>query len=64
MATTMANIPPRLRKTSSTSYGTFGHPWEYSICVIGAPLLERVAPNLDDILVRRIRVGGKPLGTD
>jgi hypothetical protein len=45
------------------SYGTFGHPWEYSICVIGAPLLERVTPNLDDILVRRIRVGGEPLGT-
>ncbi|MFI5906083.1 DUF2716 domain-containing protein [Dactylosporangium sp. NPDC051541] len=39
-------------------YGTFGHPWEYTICVLGAPLLERVAARLDEILVTRVREGG------
>jgi hypothetical protein len=42
------------------SYGTFGHPWEYTICVMGASLLERVASHLDDILVWRAREGGQP----
>jgi hypothetical protein len=40
------------------SYGTFGHPWEYTLCVMGAPLLDRVAGTLDTILVRRVRQGG------
>ncbi|MBU2666247.1 DUF2716 domain-containing protein [Actinoplanes bogorensis] len=39
-------------------YGTFGHPWENSICVMGAPLLQRVASSLDEILLRRVREGG------
>ena len=43
------------------SYGTFGHPWEHSICVMGARLLDHVPHTLDDILVRRIREGGMPV---
>jgi hypothetical protein len=41
-------------------YGTFGHPWEHTICVMGAPLLQRVTTDLDSILLRRIREGGRP----
>jgi len=40
-------------------YGTSGHPWENTICVLGAPLLERVASHLDEILLRRVREGGR-----
>jgi hypothetical protein len=43
------------------SYGTFGHPWEYTLCVMGSSLLDRVAVTLDTILVRRIREGGTPV---
>ena len=42
------------------SYGTFGHPWEWSLCVMGTPLLDRVADGMDRILPRRLRVGGRP----
>ncbi|MGW4940838.1 DUF2716 domain-containing protein [Actinoplanes sp. NPDC004185] len=42
------------------SYGTFGHPWEYTICVMGVPLLQRVTDDLDGILLRRVREGGRP----
>ena len=41
------------------SYGTFGHPWEYTICVMGDPLLSRVAEPLDELLGPRLREGGR-----
>ena len=41
-------------------YGTFGHPWEYTLCVMGAPLLQPVTAELDSILTRRVREGGRP----
>jgi hypothetical protein len=40
-------------------YDTFGHPWENTMCVMGAPLLERVASRLDELLLRRVREGGR-----
>ena len=43
------------------SYGTFGHPWESTLCVMGSPLLDRVAVALDTMLIRRIREGGTPV---
>lgn len=45
------------------AYGTFGHPWENTICVFGPPLLDRVAARLDEILVRRVREGGHPVNS-
>ncbi|MFI5494047.1 DUF2716 domain-containing protein [Actinoplanes sp. NPDC051859] len=44
------------------SYGTFGHPWESTICVLGSGLLERVADIMDSVLLQRVREGGRPLG--
>jgi hypothetical protein len=41
------------------SFGTFGHPWELSLCVFGAPLLDRVAEPLDRILPRVLRRDGR-----
>jgi hypothetical protein len=41
------------------SFGTFGHPWERSLCVFGAPLLDRVADQLDGILPRVLRRDGR-----
>lgn len=39
------------------SMGTFGHPWEGSICVIGAPLIEVLAPVLSGWLPVLRRTG-------
>jgi hypothetical protein len=50
-----------IRLAEDFSYGTFGHPWEYTLCVMGRPLLDRVAGTLDTILVRRVRAGGAPV---
>jgi hypothetical protein len=41
------------------SFGTFGHPWEDSICVFGEPLLDRLTEPLDRVLLRRLRVDGR-----
>jgi hypothetical protein len=41
------------------SFGTFGHPWERSLCVFGAPLLHRVTEPLDQILPRILRRNGR-----
>jgi Protein of unknown function (DUF2716) len=38
--------------TSDLSYGTFGHPWQESLCVFGEPLLS----NLPDELFRVLPV--------
>ncbi|MEU4215239.1 DUF2716 domain-containing protein [Actinoplanes sp. NPDC026623] len=43
------------------SFGTFGHPWEYTICVMGESLLAEVADALDRILLRRVRESGTPV---
>jgi hypothetical protein len=32
--------------TEDFTVGTFGHPWEQTLCVFGAPLLESLAPTL------------------
>ena len=45
------------------SFGTFGHPWELSLCVFGAPLLDRVADQLGRILPRVLRRDGRKIGT-
>ena len=36
--------------TENFSTGSLGHPWEETLCVFGAPLLERVSPLLAAIL--------------
>jgi hypothetical protein len=43
------------------SFGTFGHPWESSLCVFGAPLLDRVAGPVGRILPRVLRRDGRPV---
>jgi hypothetical protein len=39
-------------------FGTFGHPWEDSLCVWGVDLLAEVSDELDALLPR-LRTGGK-----
>ena len=41
------------------SYGTFGHPWEETLCVFGTAVVERVAERLDAILGPPLRIGGR-----
>jgi hypothetical protein len=41
------------------SAGTFGHPWAESLCIIGRPLVQVVAPTLESWLPV-LRRGGKP----
>ncbi|SDH86844.1 Protein of unknown function [Actinokineospora alba] len=40
-------------------HGTFGHPWESTLCVYGADLLDRVAQPITEILGTAVRRGGK-----
>ena len=42
------------------SFGTFGHPWEASLCVFGAALLSALETNNVGILNAVIRRDGKP----
>ena len=37
------------------SFGTFGHPWEQTICVFGAPLLAATESNRPRLLTRAVR---------
>jgi hypothetical protein len=37
------------------SFGTFGHPWEQTICVFGAPLLAAMDSNRPRLLSRPVR---------
>lgn len=41
-------------------YGTFGHPWEPSLCVFGEELLTAVAESGDEALGRVLRRSGLP----
>jgi hypothetical protein len=43
------------------SYGTFGHPWERSLCVFGAPLLDRASDDLHRLLPVVLRRDGRPV---
>lgn len=42
------------------SWGTFGHPWEGTLCVWGEPLLARLSPFLDKRLETVVRRNGRP----
>ncbi|WP_405677516.1 DUF2716 domain-containing protein [Streptomyces sp. NBC_01511] len=48
--------------TSDLRLGTFGHPWEESLCVFGAELLAEVADELTDLLGTVMRRGGRNEG--
>ncbi|MFD7028666.1 DUF2716 domain-containing protein [Streptomyces sp. NPDC059917] len=39
--------------------GSFGHPWEDSLCLFGQSLLDVVAPQLDELLGTPIRRSGR-----
>jgi len=41
-------------------YGTFGHPWEPSLCVFGEELLAAVAEIGDEAFGRILRRNGRP----
>jgi hypothetical protein len=41
------------------SYGSFGHPWEYSLCLFGAPLLDAVADDVTRLLQTKLRRNGR-----
>lgn len=42
-------------------FGTFGHPWEETLCIFGRSLLDALARDIPTILTRPVRVDGKPL---
>ncbi|MEV6429896.1 DUF2716 domain-containing protein [Nocardia sp. NPDC051463] len=42
--------------------GTFGHPWESTLCVFGDQLLSEVEQELTTLLGTPIRRGGRPVG--
>ncbi|MFD0361731.1 DUF2716 domain-containing protein [Nocardia sp. GCM10030253] len=42
--------------------GTFGHPWEYTLCVFGDQLLAEVEAQITDLLGAPIRRGGRSVG--
>jgi hypothetical protein len=42
-------------------FGTFGHPWEQSLCVFGSDLLDLVEAGLHDILGKVMRRDGRPV---
>jgi hypothetical protein len=42
------------------TYGSFGHPWEHSLCLFGAELLDTVAGQVTDLLRHVLRRGGQP----
>ncbi|MFE4974859.1 DUF2716 domain-containing protein [Kitasatospora sp. NPDC056651] len=42
-------------------FGTFGHPWENSLCVFGAELLAAVSEDVDQVLGRALRRDGLPV---
>ncbi|MFB6780507.1 DUF2716 domain-containing protein [Streptomyces sp. NPDC056352] len=41
-------------------FGTFGHPWEYSLCVFGAELLDAISEDVHQVLQRVLRRDGLP----
>jgi hypothetical protein len=48
---------------SDVTFGSFGHPWEQTVCVFGERLLARVADSLDALLGPSIRRDGRIMGT-
>ncbi|SOE06494.1 Protein of unknown function [Streptomyces sp. Ag109_G2-15] len=40
--------------------GSFGHPWEASVCLFGQRLLDAVAVEVDDVLGPPLRRAGRP----
>jgi hypothetical protein len=40
-------------------FGTFGHPWELSLCVFGGDLLDLVGADLHELLGRPLRRDGR-----
>jgi hypothetical protein len=45
--------------TSDLRFGTFGHPWEETLCVFGEPLLTAVETRLTTLLGAPVRRAGK-----
>jgi len=43
--------------------GTFGHPWESTICIFGSELLEIVSADVTTALGASIRIGGNAAST-
>jgi hypothetical protein len=43
-------------------YGSFGHPWEESLCLFGEELLDTVSAEVDKVLGSPIRRSGKAVG--
>jgi hypothetical protein len=43
-------------------YGSFGHPWEESLCLFGEELLDAVSAEVDKVLGSPIRTSGKAVG--
>ncbi|GAA1186042.1 hypothetical protein F4556_007181 [Kitasatospora gansuensis] len=39
-------------------FGTFGHPWEHSLCVFGSELLDAITEDVDQVLQRVLRRDG------
>jgi hypothetical protein len=48
--------------TSDLRIGTFGHPWEHSLCVFGTEFLAQVEDDLTDLLGAAVRRGGHRIG--
>ncbi|RJL30519.1 DUF2716 domain-containing protein [Bailinhaonella thermotolerans] len=48
--------------TGDLRLGTFGHPWERTLCVFGADLRARLAHRLGEVLGVPLRVGGQAPG--
>lgn len=40
-------------------YGTFGHPWEHSLCLFGARLLDKTTLQVDSLLHKVLRRNGR-----
>ncbi|GAA1376073.1 DUF2716 domain-containing protein [Streptomyces beijiangensis] len=43
-------------------FGSFGHPWEESICLFGEELLDAASADVDEVLGPPIRRSGKAVG--
>ncbi|MEV7417561.1 DUF2716 domain-containing protein [Streptomyces sp. NPDC089919] len=41
--------------------GSFGHPWEGTLCLFGPPLLEAAAVRVEEILGPSVRRAGRPV---
>jgi hypothetical protein len=46
------------------SFGSFGHPWEHTICLFGAGLLAEADHAVSGVLGRPVRRDGRPANTD